>query len=366
MKISCSKDELLAGVNAVQRAVSAKNTLPILQGIYLKAENSILQFEATDLEIGIRYQIAVNILEEGIVVLPARLFSEIVRKLPDTEITLESNEKIVKLNYLESDLTLNGYDPEEFPEISDIADSEEINIPSSTFRSMIRQTIFACATEETRPVFTGILMQIEGESIQLVSTDTHRLAFSKSIIPRNQNGFMGIIPSKTMQEIYRLLGDEQVLTIKYNKTRVIFSFASIEIMTRLIEGQFPSYKQVIPKTCNTKLFLNTKKFMDSVERASLLARDNYLKTNTVRFSIEESKLTINQHSEIGKINEQMDIQQDGEGLSISFNAKYILDVLKVIETENILMEASGSFSPCIVRPENDEENYLCLILPLRS
>lgn len=365
MKILCKKEDLLLGVNTVQRAVSSKTTLPILQGIRLVARESLLLFEATDLEIGIQCQVPVEVLEQGEVVLPARLFAEIVRKLPDTEIKIESIDKIINIFYHNSDFSLNGYDPEEYPEIAEIPSSNMVNIPAALFKSMIKQTIFACAVEETRPVFTGILMQIEKENINLVSTDTHRLAYSKALIPGNDTDFKGIIPSKTMQEVLRLLDDDEVLTVLFNNSRVIFNFGNVQITTRLIDGQFPSYKQVIPQTCNTKILINTKKYLDTVERASLLSKDNYLKTNTVRISIINSILSINQHSEMGKINEQMEIEQQGEDVSISFNAKYIIDILKAVDSENILMEASGSYSPCIYRPENDD-NYLYLVLPLRN
>ncbi len=365
MKILCKKEDLIIGVNTVQRAVSSKNTLPILQGIRLRTEGEVLWFEATDLEIGIRCQVPVEIQEEGQVVLPARLFSEIVRKLPDTNILIECTDHNVNLYYDNSNFSINGYDPEEYPEIADISTFDVIEIPAVLFKRMIKQTISACAIEETRPVFTGILLQIDKENLYLVSTDTHRLAFSKALITGNDKEFKGIIPSKTMQEIYRLLGDDEILTIKFNSTRVIMTFGSVHIVTRLIEGQFPSYKQVIPQTCQTKLLINTKKFMDTVERASLLSKDNYLKTNTVRFNIESSLININQYSEMGKISEQIEIEQDGEDVAISFNAKFIIDILKVVDTENIVMEASGSFSPCVFRPENDD-NYLCLVLPLRN
>jgi DNA polymerase-3 subunit beta len=365
MKILCKKEDLLTGVNTVQRAVSAKNTLPILQGIRLRTEGNNLWFEATDLEIGIRCQVEIDILEEGQVVLPARLFSEIVRKLPETEIKIESADHNINIYYENSNFTINGFDPEEFPEIADLPSTDIIEIPSVLFKNMIRQTIFACSLEETRPVFTGILLQIENENISLVSTDTHRLAYRKAIIAGNNKEFKGIIPSKTMQEVSRLLNDEELLSITFNNSRVIFKFGNVQILTRLIEGQFPNYKQVIPQSCNTKLLINTRKFLDTVERASLLAKDNYLKTNTVRFNVEKGLININQYSEMGKITEQIEIEQDGEDVSISFNAKYIIDILKIIDTEYILMEASGSFSPSIYRPENDQ-NYLCLVLPLRN
>ncbi len=365
MKILCKKEDLLVGVNTVQKAVSAKNTLPILQGIRLRTEGESIWFEATDLEIGIRCQIPMNILEEGQVVLPAKLFSEIVRKLPDTEIRIESIANNIEIYYENSNFAVNGYDPEEYPEITEIPSADRIEIPAVILKNMIRQTIFSCASEETRPVFTGILLHIEKEVISLVSTDTHRLAHSKSFISENDKEFKGIIPAKTMQEIYRLINDEEIINIQYNNSRIIFKFRTIQIFTRLIEGQFPSYKQVIPQSCNSKLLINSRKFLDTVERASLLSKDNYLKTNTVRFNIENSIININQYSEMGKISEQIDIEQEGENVVISFNAKYIIDVLKVVETENIVMETSGAFSPCVFRPENNDD-YLYLVLPLRN
>ncbi|MGI6450803.1 MAG: DNA polymerase III subunit beta [Desulfitobacteriia bacterium] len=365
MIIFCTKEDLLTGVNTVQRAVSTKSTLPILQGIKIRTVQEGIWFEATDLEIGIRCLVPVNVQEEGEVVLPARLFSEIVRRLPDSEIRIESTDHNINIYYGESHFALNGYDPEEYPEIADIPSPEIINLPVEVFKNMIKQTVFACAVEETRPVFTGLLLQIEKERISLVGTDTHRLAYSKALLSGNEKDFSGIIPAKTMQEIYRLVGDEEILAIKVSKARVIFNFGSIEILTRLIEGQFPNYKQVIPQSCNTKLFINTRKLLDTVERASLLSRDNYLKTNTVRFNIENSMISINQYSELGKISEQIEIEQNGEDVAISFNAKYIIDLLKVIETENVLLETSGSYSPCVFRPENNDD-YLCLVLPLRN
>ena len=365
MEILCSREDFLTGVNTVQRAVPTKNTLPILQGIKLKASDNKLWFEATDLELSIRCYLPVTIHGEGEVVLPAKLFSEIVRKLPDSDLKIVSNDHNVNIYYNNSNFAVNGFDPEEFPEIAEITSEDPIVLPSALFKDMIKQTIFACAVDESRPVFTGLLLHIDKENILLIATDTHRLAFTSSVIPGNEKEFKGIIPAKTMNEIYRLLDDEEVLTIKYNKSRVIFEFGSVQILTRLIEGQFPNYKQVIPQSCNTKILVDGKKFLDTVERASLLSRDNYLKTNTVRFSVENSAIIINQHSEMGKISEQIEIEQEGEDFTISFNAKYITDVLKVINTEQVIMEASGSYSPVVFRPVSDD-SYLYLALPLRN
>jgi len=365
MKIICQKENLLTGVNTVQRAVSLKNTLPILQGIKLLAKNGTICFQATDLEIGISCQVPVMVEEEGEVVLPAKLFSEIVRKLPDTEIKIESTDNNINIYYDDSSFAINGYDHEEFPEITEISSSDQLEIPSELIKRMIRQTVFAASSDETRPVFTGILLQIEKENISMVSTDTHRLAFSKALISGNEKEFKGIIPVKTMQELYRLLSDTTQVQINYNNSKIVFKFDAVQVLTRLIEGQFPNYKQVIPQTCNSKFLINSRKFLETVERASLLSKDNYFKTNTIRLNIENSLLIINQYSEMGKISEQIAIEQTGENIIISFNAKYITDILKTVETENIIMETSGSYSPCVFRPENDED-YLYLVLPLRN
>lgn len=366
MKIFCSKDALLTGVNTVQKAVSNKNTLPVLQGIFIKAENNALIFEATDMEIGIRCVVPAQIEREGMVVLPARIFSEIVRKLPDATIELEQREESINIHYYQSDIVLKGFDPEEFPLLPDLYDAVSFNLPITLFKTMIRQTVFACAVEENRPVFTGTLLQIEGSNIRLVGTDTHRLAFRISEIESPEDlKFYGVIPAKTMTEIYRLLRDEdEILTIRFNQSQVSFQFGSVHLLSRLIDGQYPNYKQVIPQSCQTKVFLSTKSFSDSVERASLLARDSS-HSNIVRLSVEKERLWIDQASEIGKISEQMDIKMEGTEVKVAFNAKFLLDVLKIIDSEEILIELSGQYGPGIIRPFNDP-NYLYLVLPVRT
>jgi len=370
MKVLCSKDILMTGVNTVQRAVSNKNTLQVLQGILLKAENQTLSFMATDLEIGIRCELPAQIIEEGTIVLPAKLFSEIVRKLPDTTITMELKDESVNLQYYQSDISIKGFDPEEFPLLPDIFESTFFELPTNLFKTMVRQTVFACGTEENRPVFTGVFLQIEGTTLRLISTDTHRLAYRVAEFPNPDNlQFSGIIPAKTMSEIYRLIKEEdEVLTIRYNNSQVAFQFGSVYLLSRLIDGQFPNYKQVIPQSCETKVYVNVKELLEAVERASLLSRDTS-GINIVRFNIgagnETPTLKIAQASEIGKISEQISIEMEGKEVGISFNGKFLLDALKVIDSEEILFELSGSYSPGVMRPLNDQ-NYLYLVLPLRT
>ena len=366
MKIFCSKDALLSGVNAVQRAVSNKNTLPILQGILIKAEQQFLQFAATDLEIGIRCEVPVQVVEEGTIIVPAKLFTDVVRKLPDTSIILEEREKTITIGYYQSEIVINGYDPDEFPLFPDFFDPISFTLPTAIFKSIIRQTVFSCAIEENRPVFTGTLLQIEGSNIRLVATDTHRLAYSIAEISNpEESQFSGIVPAKTLSEIYRLLRDEdEVLTISFSQTQVVFQFGLIYLVSRLIEGQFPNYKQVIPQMCETKVNLSVKSFLEAVERASLLSRDKSGAT-IIRINVEKDELRIDQSSELGKISEQIGIEMEGKDVMIAFNAKFLIDALKVIDSDQIIFELSGPFSPGVMRPL-DNPNYLYLVLPVRT
>jgi len=366
MKIFCSKDALLSGVNAVQRAVSSKNTLPVLQGILIKAEQQSLQFAATDLEMGIRCEVPAQVIEEGIMVVPAKLFTEVVRKLPDTTITLEEKDNSITICYHQSEIILNGFDPEEFPLLPDLLDPISFTLTTAIFKNMVRQTVFACAVEENRPVFNGTLLQIEGSNLRLVATDTHRLAYSIAEIPNTEEAnFSGIIPAKTLSEIYRLLRDEdEVLTINFSNNQVVFQFGTIYLVSRLIEGQFPNFKQVIPQTCETKVNLSVRSFLEAVERASLLSRDKS-GANVIRINVDNKELRIDQTSEFGKISEQINIELEGKDVMIAFNAKFLIDALKVIDSDQIVFELSGPFSPGVMRPI-DNPNYLYLVLPVRT
>lgn len=367
MKVHCSKEALLTGVNTVQRAVSAKNTMPILQSISLKAEEQKLIFTATDLEIGIRCEVPAQTEIEGNVVLPAKLFTEIVRKLPDTTISLFSQEESIHLQYYNSEILLKGYDPDEFPLLPDLLDPTVFSLPANLFRSMIRETVFACGTEENRPVFSGLLLEIDQQTLRLVATDTHRLAYRLAEIS-NPEGikFSGIIPAKTMSEIYRLLkDDDEDVAIRFTDAQVSFQFGSVHLISRLIEGQFPNYKQVIPQSCETKVYLSVGEFMDAIERASLLTRDNTAGASIVRLAIKDNVIHIDHTSEIGRIAEQVYVEKEGNDLNISFNAKFVLDVLRVIESEQILFELSGPHSAAVIRNLTDK-NYIYLILPVRT
>ncbi|MDR1070833.1 MAG: DNA polymerase III subunit beta [Gracilibacteraceae bacterium] len=360
----CTKEDLLDGVGKVQKAVSARNTLPVLQGIKISAGGGELLFEATDLELGIRCRVPVNVQEEGVMVLPAALLTELTRRLPEGAVRLEQIENTLHIFYGEANFQINGFDADEFPEFGNMDLEKNFTLDGLQLKQMIRQTIYARAiTEDSRAVFSGVLMEKKGGEIRMVCTDTHRLTYVFLPLGEGGSDFRGIIPGKTTVEIQRLLDDDPV-NVSFDQAKMIFKFKNLDIMTRLIVGQYPNYESVIPKTCHMKARINTRQLASVVERAALLSRDNSMKMAFVRFKIEGDVLTIDQNNESGSIYEKIEIEQEGDDLQLSFNARYLLDMVKVIDTEHLIMETGGSANASVFRPDG-AENYISLVLPMR-
>jgi DNA polymerase-3 subunit beta len=367
MKLSSTKDNLSYGVQTVQRVVSLKNPLPILSGILLKADKGILSFTATDLELGIECNVSVSVYEEGAVVLPARLLTEIVRRLPEIDILVEVNKEnnSTLIKYGQAEFNLLGMSPEDFPLLPRIENEKQISIKQDIFRKMIKQVGFAISLDDNRPIFTGVLMEIEKGEIRLVATDTHRLAFKKRKLDNIETDFEKtvIVPGKALNELNRIMnGEGEYLKIAFGDNQVVFELPGVKLISRLIEGHFPNYKNVIPQGCKTKIRVKNKELLEAAERASLLAKEG---SNVIRLNVKEGTVIIHSSSpEVGKIEEPLPIVFEGEETQIAFNSKYLIDVLKVIETEDVLLELNGSLSPGIIKPTEDE-NYFYLILPIR-
>lgn len=367
MKIVCSKENLLSGVQVVQRAVSSKNPLPILSGILIQTHEKGLKLAATDLEIGIECIIPVTVIEAGEVVLPAKYFSEIVRKLPDVKIEIETNQEnnstIIK--YAQSEFNINGFSAAEFPMLPQIEGIYNYHVKADLLKNMIRQVIFATSNDENRPIFTGVLFELEEQELKLVTTDTHRLAFRRaSLNNSNDQGCQFIIPGKTLNELSRIISsEEENISINFNESQVLFESSNISLVSRLIEGQYPNYRQVIPSGHTSVIRIKTRELQESVERASLLAD---IGNNVIKIQVEQEKMVINSTAvEIGRVHEEIAIYLEGEVTNISFNARYLMDVLKVVDAEEINIELTGSLSPGIIKPVSND-NYLYLLLPVRT
>lgn len=373
MHINCHKDELVYGVQVVSRAVSNKNTQPILSGILLKVVNNKLTFCSTDSEIAIECCIDVEVIEGGSLVVPGRYFTEMVKRLPSSLITLKSTENFgLVITYEQSELFINGFSPEEFPSLPDINDGIRGSINQDLLKKMVKQTAVAASNDESRPVFTGTLLEIIDNRVTMVTTDTHRLALRKAYWQGNtqEEKISVIIPTKTMVELSRIISDqEEPLNIILGNNQVCFDLGNIIFFSRLIEGQYPSYKQVIPDSsrCKSKIRIKTRRLLEATERASLLVRDELKeKLSLIKLYVHDDLLEISSHApEIGKIYEEMNVFLEGEPTEINFNSRYLIDALKSVEAEEIYMELTGSLSPGIIRNvENDD--YIYLILPVRT
>ncbi|RKD22251.1 DNA polymerase III, beta subunit [Caminicella sporogenes DSM 14501] len=364
MKIICSQKKLSTAVNIVQKAVSTKTTLPILKGILLEAKNDKLKLVGNDLDIGIEHEIDTKIIREGSIVISSRIFGDIVRKLPDSDVEIDiddNNNVYIKCGH--SDFKLVGQPALEFPELPYVEEENTCIIDQDLLRNMIRQTIFATSQDETRPILTGALIEILNNNISMVAIDGYRLALRRAFIDTDiQN--KAVIPSKTLNEINRILGSESDgnVYISFTDKHILFKIDETRIISRLLEGEFINYEQIIPREYKSKVRVNTKELLNSIERASLLAKEG--KNNLIKFSIRDDFMNISSNVEIGSVNEEVAIELEGEDIDIGFNSKYLLEALKVMDSEEINLEFTTSVSPCIMKPA-DNENYIYLVLPVR-
>ena len=373
MRFSIDQSAFMNGVGTVQRAISTKNVLPpILSGIYIEAAGDHLVLRATDLEIGIECIIPANVHSEGAVVLPARHFVEIVRKLPEIEILFEEAANgQVRIGYGKSEILLNAYDADEFPTLQDFDEQSTLTLNTHDVVSAIRNVSIAASSDYSRPIFTGVLFEVSGNRIRLVATDTHRLAYTEIELEKEspQDALSLIIPNRSLTELTKILNpDEEQVRVVINENKILFETAQMKITSRLIEGKFVNYRQVIPEGFSTRVRMLRKPFHDSLDRASLMSRDDLSKKklNTVKLAITETSMEISSRSsQIGALEEEIPVHLEGDPLEIGFNAKYILDVLRVMESEEIVMELTSPLSPGIIRPAQGDEKTLFLVLPIR-
>jgi DNA polymerase-3 subunit beta len=370
MKFIVEQNELLGGLQIVHRAISNRSTLPILSGIYLSCEQNLLRLRATDLEIGVECTIPVQSEITGATVLPARYFVEIIKKLPNLPITIEkTSEGIVKINYGSSEVQLNAFNPEEFPELPQVEGLHTITVNADLFINAIKQVSIAASHDTSRPIFTGILLEVGTDNLlKLVATDTHRLAYREIFLSNASiSDFSCIVPSRALGEIGKIFwSDDNLIEISFAENQVLFKVDSTILVSRLIEGQFPNYNQVIPNSFTSRVRILTKNLLSSAERASLLARDEFKnRSNVIKLNISGNNLTItSQSEEVGNLHEEIPIYLEGESAEIAFNARYLIDVLKVVDQEEINLDLTGSLSPGIIRPAEDK-HVLFLVLPIR-
>lgn len=365
MRLISSKEDLLFAVQIAQRAVSLKSPLPILSGIKFETEDDLLIVTATDLEVGVKCSVKASILEQGSAVLPAKYVSELIRRLPDIPILFNSDPSTgsLTIKYGESETNINGFPVEEFPEVSLPSCDNNFDIKENIFRDAIRQIIFAVSTDENRPVFTGVMLEVKNGQMQMVATDTHRLAWRKVDLDNyNSTDITVIVPGKTLNDLSKIIGKpEKSVKVTITENQVLFTTENISFITRLINGKFPPYRQVIPQEVVAKIRLKTRELSEATERAALLTTEE---SSVIKLELQDKILVISASAVTGRVYEEIPAHYEGEPIQVAFNAYYLSELLKVIGNEEIDIEFAGPLSPGIFRPVGDER-YFSLLLPVR-
>ncbi|MDH5781108.1 MAG: DNA polymerase III subunit beta [Dehalococcoidia bacterium] len=373
MKLSCLQENLSRGLGIVGRAVATRSTLPITQNILLATEQSRLKLAATNLEMATTCWIGSKVEQDGAITIPARLLIDFVNSLPNDliEITLPTNSHTLELKSGRFQAHINGIDAEDFPPIPEVSDGMTTNIEADALREGITQVVFAAATEESRPVLTGINAEFEGEQLDLAAADGFRLAVHKMTLasPVDQKTTV-IIPARSLNELNRLLGDQEEpveIIINQQKSQILFRLKNAELVSQLIQGSFPNYSQVIPQSYSTRAVVDINEFLRVTKMSSIFARDA---SGIVRLVITPGaeltpgKITVSaQAEEIGGNVSEIDALADGEEAKIAFNVKYLSDVLSVLHQAQVALEVTTPSSPGVIRPIG-VDNYVHVIMPM--
>ena len=368
MKFVCYKDKIIKALNSVVKGVASKTTMPILEGILIQTNDNEIKLTTYDLEIGIEYVIESEVKEQGSTVVNAVMFSEIIRKLPDTQIYISLNDKnLLQIECEGSLYKLATMNPEEFPELPKIEIENSIELEQNTLKNMIRKTTFAVSTEETRPIFTGCLIETDNNKLNLVAVDGFRLALRSVYLNKKTNNFNAVIPGKTLNELNKILLDSfEPVKIGISKNQALFEMDNCKVVTRILDGEFLNYRNVIPSNWETRIRVNKANLQDCFERISLISSSSIEKEKKypVKVQVDIGKVTISCTNQTGDAKEEMYISTEGKNLEAGFNPKYFLDSLKVIDDEEIYVEFGTSISPCLIK-STESNDYVYMILPIR-
>ncbi len=363
MKIICSKNDLSKGVNIALKAVPSKTTMPILECILIDASSNQIKFVTNDMELGIETIVEGTIAEKGVIALDAKIFSEIIRKLPDNEVTIQTDERLNTLITCEkAKFNIPGKPGEDFVYLPLIERDECITISQFTLKEMIRQTIFSIAVNENNKLMTGELFEIKDNYLKIVSLDGHRIAIRKMELAREYNDKKLIVPGKTLNEVSKILSgevDDQV-TIYFTKNHILFEFDQTLVLSRLIEGEYFRIDQMLSSDYETKLKINKKEFLNCIDRATLLVREGDKKP--IIINITDSSMVLSIDSSMGSMDEEIDIVKEGKDILIGFNPKFLIDALRVIDDEEITIYLVNPKAPCFIK--DDKGSYTYLILPV--
>ena len=363
MKIICTKSNLVKGVSIVSKAVPSKTTMPILECILIDATTDIIKLTANDMELGIETIIEGDIIEKGLIAIDAKIFSEIVRKLPDNEVVIETDSNLQTLITCEkAKFNISGKSGEEFSYLPYIEKEEPVELSQFTLKEIIRQTIFTISDHDSNKLMTGELFEINENILKVVALDGHRISIRKVELMNNYASKKVIVPGKTLIEVIKILSGEveSKANIYFTPNHIVFEFDQTVVVSRLIEGEYFKIDQMLSSDYETKVRVNKKELLSCIDRAMLLVKEGDKKPIIINIGDEAMELKI--QSQLGSMNEDILITKEGKDLLIGFNPKFLMDALRVIEDEEIQIYLTNAKAPCFIRDE--KESYIYLILPV--
>lgn len=363
MKLICSKSNLLKGVNIVSKAVPTRTTMAVLECILIDASADEIRLMANDMELGIETKIEGEIIERGVIALDAKVFSEIVRKLPDSDVVIDTDSTFKTIISCEkAKFNIVGKSGEDFSYIPFVEKNEAITISQFTLKEVIRQTIFSIADNDNNKLMTGELFEINENQLKVVSLDGHRISIRNISLKNNYEYKKVIVPGKTLQEISKIVpgSTEEDVFIYISDNHIVFEFDNTTVVSRLIEGEYFRIDQMLSSDYETKVKINKRELLECIDRSTLLVKEGDKKPIIMNITDENMELKMN--SFIGSMNEDIDIQKDGKDIMIGFNPKFFIDALRVIDEEDVTLYMVNPKAPCFIK--DDEGKYIYLILPV--
>jgi len=367
MKFSCESTTLAKGVNIVKKAIASSPNAPIFSGIHLILKDNILEMVAMDINFFMSDSIEVKGEVEGDILVPAKSFADLLAKFDKEDILLEKDENDAELNItsLKGNFSIPLMDKNDFPPFPDFNGQKTLTLPEEKIGDLIRKTVFACSTDETRPLFTGVLCEKKGENLTFVGTNTHRLAIKNAVINDGDDSeFNLVIPARLLREISNNIGKEvsEEVEISLQNRQILVKVGPVKMISSLIEGSFPDYRRVVPPKFSTKTIFKKIDMEKAIQRVALFSKDDY---SIVRLSVGKDAITLTSGiSDLGQGKEVVDCQTSGEGLNIAFNSKYVMDILKNSDSDEVAMAVNNSLSPSCFQPVG-EENYTYIVTPVR-
>ena len=364
MQFTVQVQAMIDGLNIVTRALAARSAREILNGVLVEADSDGILLTCSDGSLTIQTAVEGEVKEAGRTVLPARIFFELVRKLPggDMQVKIADNGRAT-IQCLSSRSTLTAMDPMEYPEMSDEAQGTEVKIGQAQLKKMINGVVFAIATDENRQLLTGILMEVNSGEARLVALDGFRLALQVDQRAFDADGLRVVIPGRVMQELGRVLPEEEEdCSLVFGGGHMTATFGKTRLETVLLAGEYIDYKRILPASFATETLVNRSDIQNAIDRASLMAREG--KNNLIRMSVNEGTMTISSNAELGDVREELTVATNGNPIEIAFNAKYLTDVIRNVGDDELCMKFNSNVSPCVIVPKEGNA-YLFLVLPVR-